>query len=249
MASSLGNDESGYQDISFGALAKAQATLGRKRKRSQSIQAGQQSSNPRSLTNKSDDSKGEAPKSPKVEIAHRTTKHGPTAQSTKVPVSRKRTILEPSPAYKSRDPRFDPAVMGSHLSTSVDTANKNYSFLGSYRDSELSTLRSELKKTKNEDLKERLKRQVMAMENRKRAADAKDLERDIIRKHRQREKELIKEGKKSKPYFLKRSDVKKEALTEKFTSMGAKQRDKALRKKRKKLAGKELKAMPRQRRG
>jgi ribosomal RNA-processing protein 36 len=88
----------------------------------------------------------------------------------------------------------------------------------------------------------------MSLDSKMRAAEAQQRERDIIKRHRQKEKEAIKSGQKSRPYFLKRSDIKREALAEKFESMGKKARDKAMKRKRKRVKGKESKGMPRFRR-
>jgi ribosomal RNA-processing protein 36 len=88
----------------------------------------------------------------------------------------------------------------------------------------------------------------MSLDSKMRAAEAQQRERDIVKRHKQKEKEAIKTGQKSKPYFLKRSDIKKEALAERFDSMGKKARDKAMERKRKRVKGKESKGMPRFRR-
>ena len=88
----------------------------------------------------------------------------------------------------------------------------------------------------------------MSLDSKMRAAEAQQRERDIVKRHKQKEKEAIKSGQKSKPYFLKRSDIKREALAEKFDSMGKKARDKAMERKRKRVKGKESKGMPRVRR-
>jgi len=250
VSNSPNDDQSALHNISFGALAKAQASLGKRKRPTTSNQtvAEQYDRGDVDLYNKKrrQNSNEDRPEKDRS----KSSKHGPATQSTKCPVSRKRTILEPSAMHKSRDPRFDPAVLSSnHLPSSVEKASRNYSFLTSYRHSEVSALKAAIRNPKTPDAdKEQLKQQVMAMENRARAVEAKEAEHEIVRKHRQKEKELIREGKKDKPYFLKKSDVRKEMLMEKYKGMGAKQRDKSMRKKRKKVAGKELKGMPRQRR-
>lgn len=88
----------------------------------------------------------------------------------------------------------------------------------------------------------------MSLDSKMRAAEAKQREHEIVKRHKQKEKEAIKSGQKSKPYFIKRSEVRKEALAEKFNSMSKKARDKAMDRKRKRVKGKESKDMPRVRR-
>lgn len=67
--------------------------------------------------------------------------------------------------------------------------------------------------------------------------------------HKRREKRLIREGKKSAPYYLKKSDLRQQALVKKYQDMGSRERAKALERRRKKAAAKERKDMPMERRG
>ena len=173
-------------------------------------------------------------------------------QSSKYAVTRRRTVIEPLNAVKSRDPRFDTAVLNNgngkdHTSITASAAlaaNKNYSFLSNYRASEISELREKLKKTKSPVEKEELKRTITSMADRQRAFESKQREREVRSEHRKRERELMREGKKSQPWFLKDADVKREMLVQKFEGMGGKEKRRALERRRKKVAGKEKKEMP-----
>lgn len=60
---------------------------------------------------------------------------------------------------------------------------------------------------------------------------------------------MMRQGQKSRPWFLKESDLKRELLVKKYDSMGAREKSKALLRRRKKLASKERKDMPWSRRG
>jgi ribosomal RNA-processing protein 36 len=231
-----------YKRMSFGALKQAQSELDsqpRKRKLPQDFDEPQKdTAKPLAEI--------QASKKPKES---RQSKHAPTILSSKQQVSRKRDIFEPSPAIKSRDPRFDPTVQASnHDRNAVDKANKNYSFLSSYQAAEILDLKSQIKKAKDPDTIAELKKRVMAIENRARAVEAKQRERDISKKHKEKEKEAIRSGEKSKPFFLKPGEVKKLAQQERLDSMGAKARDKALQRKRKREKSKESRNMPRARR-
>ena len=241
------------KDISFGALAKAQEAFipnSRKRKFQGSSAAPEDDSMTQAQSNRPQH--GEIPliKSKKVHTTPvRTSKHAPAVQSSRHAVSRRRDIFEPPASLKSRDPRFDPTVTASNTDAlAAEKANRNYSFLSSYQASEILDLKTKIKKSKDPDLIATMKRQVMSLDSKMRAAEAQQRERDIVRRHKQKEKEAIKSGQKSKPYFLKQSDIKREALAERFESMGKKARDKAMERKRKRIKGKESKVMPKARR-
>lgn len=183
-------------------------------------------------------------------IAARASKHAPTEQSSKRAVSRKRIVIEPAAVAKARDPRFDPAVMGhSGAGKNQDGANKAYAFLDEYRASELKGLKAQLAKAKNEEQKEALRRQIRSATDQMRARESRKREREVIAEHKKREKEAIREGKKSTPYYLKNSDLKKQVLQKKYEEMGSRERAKALERRRKKMASKERKDMPMERRG
>lgn len=180
----------------------------------------------------------------------RTSKHAPMVQSSKRAVSRKRTVVEPPAIAKARDPRFDAAVMGhSGAGKNPDAANKAYAFLDEYRASELKELKAQLAKTKNAEQKEALKRQIRSASDRMKSMANRKRERDIQAEHKKKEKQLIREGKKSNPYFLKKSDLKKQVMAKKYEEMGSRDRAKALERRRKKIASKERKEMPMERRG
>ncbi len=172
----------------------------------------------------------------------RASKHAPTELSSKKAVSRKRSVV-PTKKVDHRDPRFDP------LSGVIDEQKlkKNYSFLDTYRDNEMAELKTAIRKTKDSETKEKLKRALLSMESRKKAQAIKDQQQDVLRKHRKEEKGKIEQGK--KPFYLKKADQKKIALLERFEGMKSKQVDKVIERRRKKFAAKERKFMPDERRG
>ncbi|KAI5285269.1 rRNA biogenesis protein rrp36, partial [Ascosphaera acerosa] len=181
----------------------------------------------------------------------RSSKHAPMAMSTKYAVTRKRTVVEPLPAPKARDPRFDSAVLANSLpraagalGNAADVARSRYGFLAEYRQSELAALRRQLAAAKGADERDALQRQITSMADRQRAAQRKEAERRIRAEHKKRERELIREGKKSKAYYLKDSEVKKQAQVARFQEMSGRQRQKALEHRRKKMASKERREMP-----
>ncbi|KAL8978674.1 MAG: hypothetical protein Q9177_006338, partial [Variospora cf. flavescens] len=74
----------------------------------------------------------------------------------------------------------------------------------------------------------------------------KNEEQDVLRAHRAKEKGLIKQGK--KPFYLKKAEQKKLALVHRFEGMKGKQADKAIGRRRKKKASREMREMPEWRR-
>ncbi|KAM6522577.1 rRNA biogenesis protein rrp36 [Fusarium falciforme] len=217
--------------ISFGALAKAQASLPSSSRRSKSSKQTTETSRtettpaPRKSTRSKDDPK------PK-----RSSKHAPQEQSSKKPVSRRREII-PDTRRQYRDPRFDPLVG----KVDEEKASRAYAFLDEYREKEMSDLRAQIKKTKDTNTKENLKRQLQAMESRKKARKRKEEEENLLKEHRKKEKELVAQGK--TPFYLKRSEQKKQLLVKRYEGMSKGQVDRAIERKRKKVAGKEKKEL------
>ncbi|KAL4999055.1 rRNA biogenesis protein rrp36 [Aspergillus recurvatus] len=255
--------KSSLDNISFGALAKAQSsfaphtkrrikTLKEKEETTASplddirarIQEAREQKHKASLAPKDSSARYKFDKPPS-----RTSKHAPTVQSSKYAVSRKRTIIEPPSVPKSRDPRFDPTIVGGRGGSGFSAPSDAYAFLDDYRAAELKTLKEQLAKTKDVKRREALQREIRSMTDRLRAIENNKREKDILAEHKKREKQLIREGKKATPYFLKKSDIKKQALLKKYEGMKSKDRAKALERRRKKAAAKERKEMPMERRG
>lgn len=171
--------------------------------------------------------------------------------TSKKPVSRRREFLvntDVPSKPKARDPRFAPVGLGGSIAGGskavVDEikARKAYAFLDDYQEDEMKQLRMAIKKTKDQHEKEELQRALLSMESKKKARLRKDKERELLSEHKKKEKELVKQGK--TPFYLKKSEQKKQLLVEQFASMKKSQVDKAIERKRKKIAGKEKKALP-----
>ncbi|KAG5913070.1 rRNA biogenesis protein rrp36, partial [Claviceps sorghi] len=105
----------------------------------------------------------------------------------------------------------------------------------------MAELRARIKKTKDPADREALKRQLLSMESRKKAQQKKDEERALLAEHRAKEKELVAQGK--TPFYLKRSEQKKQLLVGRYEKMSKKQVDRAIERKRKKVVGKEKKEL------
>ncbi|KAF3050691.1 rRNA bioproteinsis protein rrp36 [Didymella keratinophila] len=172
----------------------------------------------------------------------RSSKHAPAVQSSKRMVSRKRQVVDvKKPVF--RDPRFE-NIGGPK--PDENTLSKRYSFLNDYKASEIAELKKAIKKSRNGDEKEQMRKQLESMESRMKTQQRKDEQQAVVREHKRKEKELIKDGK--TPFYLKKSEQKKLALIDRFQNMKAKQRDRTIERRRKKVAHKERKNMPAERR-
>jgi ribosomal RNA-processing protein 36 len=224
--------------VSFGSLAKAQDEIlkqgggSRKRKRGSDVADGQESqlqalrerlrelkaqkSNSKttpghqrkSLREKDEDNEdSDSDSSSSDQPARaRSSKHAPAIQSSKRTVTRNRQVIEvKKPVY--RDPRFDPLTGPKPDDSKL---KKRYGFLDDYKASEMAEMRATIKKTKNAEEKEELKRKLLAMENQVKAQKAKDERQEVVSQHRKKEKELVKDGK--KPYFLKKCKLQSRML-------------------------------------
>jgi ribosomal RNA-processing protein 36 len=162
--------------------------------------------------------------------------------SSKKAVSRKREVV-PVAKREYRDPRFEPTTGPVDQSK----VHKAYSFLDDYREDEMKELKNAIKAAKDEDSKEKLKRELMSMESRKKAQVRKNKEQEILDRHRKEEKEAVKQGK--KPFYLKKTEQKKRVLLDQYGELKGKQLDRVIERRRKKVEGKEKKRMPFARRG
>ena len=137
----------------------------------------------------------------------RDSKHAPAELSSKKAVSRKREVVS-SQTTSHGDPRFEP--FGGAIND--QNFKKFYSFLNSYRDSEIRELKLAIRKTKDSKVKEKLKRALLSMESRKKVLKLKEQRQEVLRRHRKDEKEKIERGK--RPYYLKKTDQKNWHLLE-----------------------------------
>ncbi|KAL9007207.1 MAG: hypothetical protein Q9188_000010 [Gyalolechia gomerana] len=226
--------------ISFGALAKVQDSLGKRKRGHPNVINDLDRMSPTQDIGNPEAAERQAGKKGTQEHA-RSSKHAPAEISSKKAVSRKREVV-PVVKRDIRDPRFEPT------SGPIDEerAKKNYGFLDEYRDSEISELKSAIRQAKDPIAKDKLKRALLRMKSRKKAQQTKTQEREILRAHRAREKEQIAQGK--KPFYLKRAEQKKLALVHRYEGMKGKQIDKVIERRRKKKASREKRDMPEERR-
>lgn len=229
--------------ISFGALARAQeGRLGKRSFKTTDDDDVDSSTRTNPLVSYTD-AEAEERKAGKKDLRDfsRSSKHAPAELSSKKAVSRRREVVQ-ARKLDHRDPRFEP------FGGPIDEAKlkKNYSFLDIYRDSEIAELRAAILNCRNADSLDKLKQALRSMESRKKTDVAKDQEQAVLRVHRAKEKELVRQGK--KPFYLKRAERKKLALVERFEGLKEKQVDKAIERRRKKKTARERRGMPEGRR-
>ncbi|RKF59367.1 rRNA biogenesis protein rrp36 [Erysiphe neolycopersici] len=219
--------------ISFGALAKAQSKFSQSKSSRQKDTSQIDSSWKKDIEKLKNQSLG----TKTHREFHRSNNHAPTEITSKKAVTRKREVV-PVKNRQARDPRFEP--LGASLQ--AITLTKAYSFLDDYRETEMKDLKAALKKTKNVEEKEKLKRTLLVMESKKKAKLRKLKEQEIIDRHRKQEKALVKQGK--KPFYLKKSEQKKQVLLDQFNELKGKKLDRVIERRRKKIEGKQKKKMP-----
>ena len=176
----------------------------------------------------------------------RSSKHAPTLRPSNRPVTRKRVVIPAEPRPVPRDPRFA-ALPSSSSTAGRNGGTKAYSFLASYQANELSSLKSVVGRTKPTDPSySTLKAELQAGESRAQARAARERERDVIREHRREEREKVANGK--KPFYLKKTEMKKRALVKRWEGLKGSERQKVVKRRVMKNAAKEKKAMPEARR-
>jgi ribosomal RNA-processing protein 36 len=148
---------------------------------------------------KRNESEGEEGDSDSDAAPHaRSSKHAPAVQSSKRMVSRKRTVVDvKKPVF--RDPRFE-NVGGPR--PDEETVSRRYAFLNDYKASEIADLKKAIKKSRNGDEKEQMRKQLESMESQQKTQQRKDEQQAVVREHKKKEKELVKDGK--QPFYLKK---------------------------------------------
>ncbi|ORX45818.1 DUF947-domain-containing protein, partial [Piromyces finnis] len=173
-------------------------------------------------------------------IKKRENKNRPMEISSKKPVSRYREVVEIK-KKKARDPRFD-NLSGKY---NEDLFKKSYKFLAEMEENEMNMIQDKIKKTKNSIEKEKLMRVYQSLKSKKQTEKERERRQSIKREWRKKEIQRVKEGK--KPFYLKKADLKRMELIDKYKNTKSKSIDKILEKRRKKNASKEHKLMPRKR--
>lgn len=173
-------------------------------------------------------------------LPKRANKNRPTEVTSRKAVSRHRQVVD-LPIKKARDPRFDTLSGGQFRE---DVFKRNYEFIREYEASEVDLIKQQAKdKERDPKEREKLEKLVQRMVSFEETRQAKERRNRIERDWKKAEMDaVLKKGK--KPYFLKKSDVNKLELVEKYQSLKPAERDRALERRRKKNATKEHRHVP-----
>lgn len=135
-----------------------------------------------------------------------------------------------------RDPRFDD-ISGTFRE---DIFHRDYSFIKDLKIEEKKKVKKQLKKEKNEEKKRKLKQLLNKMTQEEQTTETRQNKKKLLQDWKEKERERVKEGK--TPYFLKKSDLRKLELADKFRSLKEKgQVTRQIEKKRRRNAAKERK--------
>ncbi|XP_032231357.2 ribosomal RNA processing protein 36 homolog isoform X2 [Nematostella vectensis] len=141
-----------------------------------------------------------------------------------------------------RDPRFDD-LSGKF---NEDLFRKSYSFVNDIRVEEKKSVEKELKKTKNAEKRKNLHDLLKVMNQQERSRKSAEAKRESKKKIKETERELVQKGK--KPFYLRKSELKKLELAEKYKELKSKGKlQKYLTKRRKKTASKDRRHVPERR--
>lgn len=171
-------------------------------------------------------------------VFKRENKNRPMEMSSKRPIYHSKSSSSVKKKV-SRDPRFDD-LSGDYNEHYFKT---NYSFVFDIKSREKEKIQKKLKKEKNPEKKSELVKLYNRMDQQEEAEKQKDKRKTIEKEWKKKEQSQVLEGK--KPYFLKKTDLRKLELAEKYKDLKKSGKlDKYLSKKRKKTAQKEKKKLP-----
>lgn len=169
----------------------------------------------------------------------RENKNRPIEQSSKRPVPRHRQVVEMRNS-ESRDPRFE-SLSGKF---STDQFRKQYAFV--YDEAlpeEKRDLKSQMQKARDPEARQQLQTQLARVEQQIKEEQTRRQQQTALRSHKAEEREAVKQGK--KPFFLKRSEAKRQELVAKYKHLKATGGlEKVVQKRRRKNAMKDHRYVP-----
>lgn len=193
---------------------------------------------------RSDGSHSVYQKSNEAKKTGRANKNRPMETSSKKPVSRFREVVQ-VPKKVVWDPRFE-TLCGN---LDVGGFRKRYDFL--YENNlpaEREELKKKLKKTNDPDDINNLKHHITWIDKQLKFESRKHTDAAILAEHKKKEREAVKHGK--QPYYLKKSEIRKQRLIEKYNNLKASGKlDSFIEKRRRKNASKDHRYMPYRRPG
>ncbi|KAF3448489.1 hypothetical protein FNV43_RR09202 [Rhamnella rubrinervis] len=174
-----------------------------------------------------------------VKKGGRANKNRPMEASSKKPVGRFREVIQ-VPKKVVRDPRFE-SLCGS---LDVDGFRKRYNFLYAEElPAEREELRKQLKKTNDPGVTKELKDRLSWIDKQLKYKSVKHTECAILAEHKKKEREAAKQGK--QPFYLKKSEIRKRRLVNKYEELKASGKLEAyIENRRRRNAAKDRRYMP-----
>ncbi|XP_010278549.1 PREDICTED: ribosomal RNA processing protein 36 homolog [Nelumbo nucifera] len=169
----------------------------------------------------------------------RANKNRPMEISSKKPVSRFREVIQ-APKRVIRDPRFE--SLCGNLDT--DGFKKRYGFLFETQlPAERQELQKLIKKSKDPEVIVEVKNHISWIDKQLKAGPSKRADAEILAEHKKKEREAAKHGK--RPFYLKKSEIRKQMLIEKYNNLKAAGKlESFIEKRRRKNASKDHRYVP-----
>ena len=164
----------------------------------------------------------------------------PEERSSKYAAPTRRPKKLARPQQPIWDPRFNPAV------AKTAPLSGTYDFLDAYRDRDMDALRAAAKAAHDPHVKAELKLELHRMLAHKSRRDQRIRDEQVLRDARRKEAEAVQLGK--MPYFVNRARRNKMLADDRLKRMTDRQIEKSDARKAKRLAAKEMRALPRERR-
>ncbi|KAK7354803.1 hypothetical protein VNO80_20298 [Phaseolus coccineus] len=174
----------------------------------------------------------------------RDNKNRPMEASSKKAVSSFREVIQ-APSKVVRDPRFE-SLCGT---LDGEGFKKRYSFL--YENdlpAERQALKKELNKFKDMKRIGEIEERISWIDKQMKSDSVKNIDTEILPKHKKKEREAAKQGK--RPFYLKKSEIRKQRLIEKYNHLKSSGKLEAfVEKRRRRNAAKDHRYMPYRRSG
>ncbi|XP_028774054.1 ribosomal RNA processing protein 36 homolog [Neltuma alba] len=171
--------------------------------------------------------------------SRRPNKNRPMEVSCKKPVPVIRDVVQ-APKKVARDPRFE-SLCGRLDS---DGFRKRYNFLfDGELPAEKQALLKALKKSKDPNKVNELEERISWIDKQLKSDATKKPDAEILAKHKKKEREAAKQGK--RPFYLKKSEIRKQRLIEKYEDLKSSGKLQSfIEKRRKRNAAKDHKYVP-----
>ncbi|OIW20654.1 hypothetical protein TanjilG_18594 [Lupinus angustifolius] len=174
----------------------------------------------------------------------RANKNRPMEASSKKPVAAFREVIQ-APKKVVRDPRFE-SLCGT---LDTDGFRKRYNFLfENDLPAEKEALKKDLRKYKDPERIHEIEERLSWIDKQLKSGSAKHIDAKILANHKKKEREAAKQGK--RPFYIKKSEIRKQRLVEKYNHLKSSGKlESFVEKRRRRNAAKDHRYMPYRRSG